>query len=329
MIWPLAVVGWVAIELILRKIGQLRRAGQYSNVTLQRHLPTLLILAQVMPMLGLLGTVVGMAHVFGALGGLHTLDPEMLAAGISEALISTEVSLVLAIPTMFAYSILAGRIDRVIVQNRDPILAAETALVRGIRAVGRGISATLILLFLFIFATFLSHHVGYQLPIPKMEIVTVTDLPRLESPQPVTKPKPPEPVTESKAPAETSQPVPKLTPVVPTKNTPPPPTEISGGTPIVDLATADALPQVLEKIRPKYPPVAREAGVECVMLLAMVITETGTVDSAEVLQVSTPGFGFESSALKAAYGMTFKPITQNGVPIKVKVYYPIRFVLKE
>ena len=57
-----------------------------------------------MPMLGLLGTVAGMIHVFEAISAYGTSDAQSMAAGISEALLTTETGLVLAIPILFFYS---------------------------------------------------------------------------------------------------------------------------------------------------------------------------------------------------------------------------------
>lgn len=78
---------------------------------LESGLSTLLILGEIMPMLGLLGTVSGMIHVFKAITAYGAGDAQALAGGISEALLTTEVGLVLAIPTMFCYTLLQAKVD--------------------------------------------------------------------------------------------------------------------------------------------------------------------------------------------------------------------------
>ncbi|RAP30750.1 hypothetical protein DID78_02255 [Candidatus Marinamargulisbacteria bacterium SCGC AG-343-D04] len=78
---------------------------------LDNGLSIIFILGEIMPMLGLLGTVSGMIEVFKAITSYGTGDAQAIAGGISEALLTTEVGLVLAIPTMFCYTILNSHID--------------------------------------------------------------------------------------------------------------------------------------------------------------------------------------------------------------------------
>ena len=78
---------------------------------LERHLTSLGVIASVAPLLGLLGTVVGMIKVFTALmldgGG----DPKALAGGISEALITTAAGLTVAIPALMFHRFFLRRVD--------------------------------------------------------------------------------------------------------------------------------------------------------------------------------------------------------------------------
>ena len=78
---------------------------------LESGLSIILILGEIMPMLGLLGTVSGMINVFKAITTYGTGNAQALAGGISEALLTTEVGLVLAIPTMFCYTFLQSKVD--------------------------------------------------------------------------------------------------------------------------------------------------------------------------------------------------------------------------
>jgi len=70
------------------------------------------------PILGLLGTVTGMIKVFNALSRLGSPDAHLLARGISEALITTEAGLVVAIPCLFLHNFLASKAEGYIFKMR-------------------------------------------------------------------------------------------------------------------------------------------------------------------------------------------------------------------
>ena len=67
------------------------------------------VLAAVAPLLGLLGTVTGMIATFQAITLFGTGDPKLMAGGISEALVTTWLGLIVAIPLVLLHSIVAGR----------------------------------------------------------------------------------------------------------------------------------------------------------------------------------------------------------------------------
>ncbi len=75
----------------------------------RRGLPTLAILAAVAPLLGLLGTVTGMIETFQSITLFGTGDPKLMSGGISEALVTTQLGLVVAIPIVLLHSFLNGR----------------------------------------------------------------------------------------------------------------------------------------------------------------------------------------------------------------------------
>jgi biopolymer transport protein ExbB len=81
---------------------------------LERFLPTIAVLATVEPLLGLLGTVTGMIRTFNTIAAYGSSDPRMLSAGISEALITTEAGLMVAIPVILIHSLLSSRVDGII-----------------------------------------------------------------------------------------------------------------------------------------------------------------------------------------------------------------------
>ncbi|MEC7233577.1 MAG: MotA/TolQ/ExbB proton channel family protein, partial [Pseudomonadota bacterium] len=82
---------------------------------LERNLSLLKLLAGVAPLLGLLGTVTGMILTFQAITLFGTGDPKLMAGGISQALITTVLGLVVAIPLLLLHAAAATR-SREIVQ---------------------------------------------------------------------------------------------------------------------------------------------------------------------------------------------------------------------
>jgi biopolymer transport protein ExbB len=75
-------------------------AGRHAIHTMEKPLNWLSVIAEVSPLLGLLGTVIGMIKVFAAINANGVGDAAHLASGISQALITTAAGLVVAIPAM-------------------------------------------------------------------------------------------------------------------------------------------------------------------------------------------------------------------------------------
>ena len=67
------------------------------------------LLASVAPLLGLLGTVVGMIETFQSISLFGTGDPKLMAGGISQALVTTMLGLLVAIPLLFLHSLMLAR----------------------------------------------------------------------------------------------------------------------------------------------------------------------------------------------------------------------------
>lgn len=78
---------------------------------LERGLSTISVMATTAPLLGLLGTVMGMIQLFQVITMHGTSDPKLLAGGISVALVTTEAGLIVAIPLQLLHTFLANRID--------------------------------------------------------------------------------------------------------------------------------------------------------------------------------------------------------------------------
>jgi len=104
--------------------------GRHVVHDLERYLNPLGTIAAVSPLLGLLGTVIGMVKVFAAITTHGVGDPAVLAGGISEALITTAAGLSVAIPSLIGYRYLRGRIDALVVQMEKESIALIEALHR-------------------------------------------------------------------------------------------------------------------------------------------------------------------------------------------------------
>jgi len=92
----------------------LQEAMLHELPLLQRGLAMLAVFGAVAPLLGLLGTVTGMIETFRVITLHGTGDPKLMSGGISEALVTTEVGLAIAIPVMLIHTWLKRRVDHVI-----------------------------------------------------------------------------------------------------------------------------------------------------------------------------------------------------------------------
>ena len=89
--------------------------GRHVIHGLERFLNTLGTIAAIAPLLGLLGTVLGMIEVFDVISAEGSGDKELLASGISKALITTAAGLTVAIPALLFYRYFSGKVDRLVV----------------------------------------------------------------------------------------------------------------------------------------------------------------------------------------------------------------------
>lgn len=88
-------------EVIFKDLAELRRG-----------LSVIKVLAAIAPLMGLLGTVTGMIGTFQAITLFGTGDPKLMAGGISQALITTVLGLVVAIPLLLSSSLLSSRVQQ-------------------------------------------------------------------------------------------------------------------------------------------------------------------------------------------------------------------------
>ena len=101
------------LEYCRRKPGPLtdddRVVGRRELLGLQRGLPALATIVAGAPLLGLLGTVLGMIDIFTVVASAGSGITEQLSQGISQALITTATGLIIAIPALFTHSFLEAR----------------------------------------------------------------------------------------------------------------------------------------------------------------------------------------------------------------------------
>jgi biopolymer transport protein ExbB len=95
-------------------IRAVRQAGLCEVPRLERHLNLLITLAQVLPMLGLLGTVLGLLEMLAALQGSSPLvEIAPLSGGLWKALLTTAAGLATGIPAYAGYHFLVGRVESI------------------------------------------------------------------------------------------------------------------------------------------------------------------------------------------------------------------------
>jgi len=102
--------------------------GRHVIHELERFLNTLGTIAAISPLLGLLGTVVGMIKTFNAITSVGVGNPAALAGGIAEALITTAAGLCVAIPALIAYRYLRGKVDELVIQMEKEAIKLVQAM---------------------------------------------------------------------------------------------------------------------------------------------------------------------------------------------------------
>ena len=115
---PLGRLQTIASEMTAANIDTIalrldEQLGEES-ARLNRGLATVAVLAAVSPLLGLLGTVTGMIETFQSITLFGTGDPKLMSGGISQALVTTQMGLAVAIPLVLFHSLLMGRANRLI-----------------------------------------------------------------------------------------------------------------------------------------------------------------------------------------------------------------------
>ena len=102
--------------------------GRHVVHELERFIGTLGTIASLSPLMGLLGTVLGMIRTFNAITTAGIGNPASLAGGIAEALITTAAGLTVAIPALLAYKFLRGRVQALVVQMEKEAMKLVEAI---------------------------------------------------------------------------------------------------------------------------------------------------------------------------------------------------------
>ncbi len=117
-------LGRILLSLVLKGTLPDKERETYFSMRLMgvenhmsRYLPILKTLTTVSPLLGLLGTVLGMIDSFQSISTINQpITPSLVADGVSQALLTTAVGLILAIPALIAHSLFQIRINKLILQ---------------------------------------------------------------------------------------------------------------------------------------------------------------------------------------------------------------------
>jgi len=105
----------------MMKASMEEASGQIVH-ELERYLNTLATIAEISPLLGLLGTVTGIIRMFAAVGEVGLGNPLILSSGLAEALITTAAGLVVAIPAYVFYRYFRGLVDELILTMEQEAL---------------------------------------------------------------------------------------------------------------------------------------------------------------------------------------------------------------
>lgn len=144
---PIAVLFIAALKKWSRPAVEVEQAildaGERVTSQLRKYLRLFNAISNLTPLLGLLGTVLGMIEAFNSIAGADAMGrPELLAGGIGAALLTTASGLCVAIPAYAAYAFFLGRADRLILemdalaQNVVELISAE-GLAESVRPRGR------------------------------------------------------------------------------------------------------------------------------------------------------------------------------------------------
>ncbi|MBN1292755.1 MAG: MotA/TolQ/ExbB proton channel family protein [Candidatus Latescibacteria bacterium] len=120
---PVATIVHAGLSRVNRGIDHVEKAvesaGSVEMAFLENGLVWLATIANIAPMIGFFGTIVGMIKAFKDIAAQGDVEPSIVATGISIALITTAGGLLVAIPIQLAYNLCVYLIDRVVVSMEE------------------------------------------------------------------------------------------------------------------------------------------------------------------------------------------------------------------
>jgi biopolymer transport protein ExbB len=120
---PIAAILYSGLQKVERGPDAVEKAittaGTIEMAFLERGLIWISSVATIAPLIGFLGTVSGMINAFEAIASSDTVNAQLVAAGISEALITTATGLIIAIPTSVGFNYFVSSIDRFVIEMEE------------------------------------------------------------------------------------------------------------------------------------------------------------------------------------------------------------------
>ncbi|HEY5666194.1 MAG TPA: TonB family protein [Gammaproteobacteria bacterium] len=310
------------------------KAQALSSVAfrLNRGLPLIRTLAAVCPLLGLLGTVVGMITIFHMMGAAGESSPRVVAAGVSTAMVTTMAGMVGALSGIFPASMLARR-ARAHLQNFQSVGARldqgaasdpPDGLIRYRRQVFAPAGA-LVITFALVFGMEQMILIG-RVALAEPGLRVPVDFMRVERMEQAAarKPKPRKPPQPQQQPQVPSQQASSFESAIRVAGVVAPPSSAPsvampgfGTTSVSDLgfgsSTSDFLPIV--KVAPIYPPRAALRDLEGWVKVEYTITANGSVKDVVALESSGPIF--VRAAIDSAEKYKYRPRIIDGEPVEV------------
>ncbi|MFQ6092761.1 MAG: energy transducer TonB [bacterium] len=181
-------------------------------------------------------------------------------------------------------------------------------------------------LFLLVFLCWQTVEIKAYESMRKQEIIQVEDIPetkQLKKPPPPVRPAVPIETESEDLPEDVTIETTELDAVIDLVP-PPPPDEAP---PPDEFWWAEEMPQLTHYSVPEYPEIARKVGLECVVIVYILVDEEG---NAAKVKIAKPcgNVGFNEAAEEAAWKCRFTPGRQNEKPIRVWVSIPFRFKME-
>jgi len=156
----------------------------------------------------------------------------------------------------------------------------------------------------------------------EQELVTPTPLPVTPTPTPTETPTPEPSPTTTPVPPTPTRPPPTRTPVPPT----PTPSFHEGD--VVGPAPDVVAPELVKRVDPEYPPVARRMRYSGEVRLQLLVGTDGSVEDTRILKVTRRGVGFEKAAEDAVRQWRYRPAEKQGIKVRVWVTIRMPFTLR-